>query len=102
VWRFVVSEPLVIVPRFFDVYFPAAHYDYPPEKVTDEEMVIYVDLLRKAIETIAMKFEKIVYTLPRMHKRVFEKALELSQVPAHYTPYNVYYFPSLKEALLNV
>jgi len=99
VWRFVMSEPLVIVPRFFDVYFPSAHYDYPPEKVMPEEVPIYVDLLRKALEVIGMKFERIVYTLPRKHKKIFEMAMEQVRLDAVYTPYNVYYFPSLKEAI---
>ncbi len=102
VWRFVVSEPLVIVPRFMDVYFPAAHYDYPPEKVTEEEREIYVENLRRALEILTPNFERIIYTLPRKHKAIFEEALERAQVPAHYTPYNVYYFPSLKQALANV
>ncbi len=99
VWRFVMSEPLVIVPRYFDVYFPAAHYDYPPEKVMPDEVPIYVDLLRKALEVLSVKFERIVYTLPRKHKKIFEMAMEQAQLQASYTPYNVYYFPSLKEAI---
>ena len=100
VWRFIMSEPLVIVPRFFDVYFPSAHYDYPPEKVAPEEVPIYVDLLRKALEIIATRFERIVYTLPRKHKKVFEAALAQVGLSAHYTPYNVYFFPQLKEAIV--
>jgi len=99
VWRFVMSEPLVIVPRYFDVYFPAAHYDYPPEKVMPEEVPIYVDLLRKSLEVISMRFERVVYTLPRKHKKIFEMALEQVQLGVTYTPYNVYFFPKLKEAI---
>ncbi|ABU82092.1 Queuine tRNA-ribosyltransferase contain PUA domain-like protein [Ignicoccus hospitalis KIN4/I] len=100
VWRFVMSEPLVIVPRFFDVYFPSAHYDYPPERVAPEEVPIYVDLVRKALEVIATRFERIVYTLPRKHKRIFEMAAEQANLSANYTPYNVYFFPRLKEAIV--
>jgi len=101
VWRFIVSEPLVIVPRYLDVYFPAAHYDYPPEKVTESEYEIYVDLLAKAIEIVAVKFERLIYTLPKKHRKVFEDALSKAQVNALYTPYNVYFFPRLKEVLIS-
>ncbi len=99
VWRFVMSEPLVIVPRYFDVYFPAAHYDYPPEKVTENEYEIYVNLVKEAIEVISMRFERLIYTLPKKHRKVFEDALSKAQISALYTPYNVYYFPRLKEVL---
>ncbi|UXD22447.1 hypothetical protein IPA_04880 [Ignicoccus pacificus DSM 13166] len=100
-WRFIVGEPLAIVPRYFDLYYPAAHYDYPPEKVTEDEYEIYVNLVKKAIELIATKFERIIYTLPKKHKKVFEEALRRAQVEALYSPYNVYYFPRLREVLVS-
>ncbi len=102
VWRFVVSEPLVIVPRFFDIYYPAAHYDYPPEKLTENDIDIYVRLLKKALSIIANKFEVMVYTLPKKHRAIFEKAMEDLEASVHYNPYNVYYFPQLKNLLVSL
>jgi len=102
VWRFVVSEPLAIVPRYFDIYYPAAHYDYPPEKVTKNELEIYVNLVRKAVEIVATKFEKIIYTLPKKHRKVFEEAIARAHINAVYNPYNVYYFPRLKNTLVEM
>ncbi|ALU12421.1 hypothetical protein EYM_03555 [Ignicoccus islandicus DSM 13165] len=102
VWRFVVSEPLVIVPRFFDIYYPAAHYDYPPEKLTENEIEIYVRLLRKALGILMNKFEKFIYTLPKKHRAIFEEAIKDLELNIHYNPYNVYYFPKLKNLLVSM
>lgn len=99
--RYIVSEPLVLVPYRFAYYFPAAHYDYHPSMVTPEERKIYVELLREIIERkIARRYNKIVYHLPRFHKRVFEEAINELNVEIVYVPYNVYYLPELKKALL--
>ena len=101
--RYIVSEPLVLIPYRFAYYFPAAHYDYHPSMVSSEERRVYVELLRKVIEDrIAKNYDRIVYSLPRFHKRIFEEAIGCLDVEAVYVPYNVYYLPKLKETLLRL
>ncbi|OYT55887.1 MAG: hypothetical protein B6U76_04875 [Desulfurococcales archaeon ex4484_217_2] len=101
--RYIVSEPLALIPYRFAYYFPAAHYDYHPSMVSPEERRVYVELLRKVIEDkIARNYDRIVYSLPRFHKRIFEEAISGLDVEAVYVPYNVYYLPKLKETLLRL
>ena len=99
--RFIVSEPLVLIPYEFAYYFPAAHYDYHPSLLTSEERRVYVELLRRVIEDkIAKNYGKIVYFLPRFHRRIFEEAVDGVDVETVYVPYNVYYLPVLRDVLL--
>ena len=99
--RFIVSEPLVLIPYEYAYYFPAAHYDYHPSLLTSEEKRIYVELLRKVIEDkIAKNYGKIVYFLPKFHRRIFEEAVDGLDVETVYVPYNVYYLPVLRDVLL--
>ena len=99
-----MSEPLVLVPRYFETYYPAANYDLPPKKLTETDIEIYKYHLKKMLNIIINQVpRKIVYTLPRFHKRIFEEVLDdkLSQSinAIQYIPYNIYYLPKLKESL---
>ncbi|MET1101806.1 MAG: DUF5591 domain-containing protein [Pyrodictiaceae archaeon] len=97
--RLILSEPLAIIPYRYSLLFPAAHYDYPPEKLSREEIEYYIDLTALLLKKIDTSYEAIVYSLPRQHRMIFEKALEDAGVEATYIPYNVYYLPKLKKAL---
>ncbi|MGQ4890889.1 MAG: DUF5591 domain-containing protein [Candidatus Njordarchaeia archaeon] len=99
-----MSEPLIFVPRYFEIYYPAANYDLPPEKLTESDIAIYKIHLKKMLNIIMGSAPKrIIYTLPRIHKRIFEGILDDPFLPSgieiQYIPYNVYYLPKLKKAL---
>ncbi|MHA1616230.1 MAG: DUF5591 domain-containing protein [Candidatus Njordarchaeales archaeon] len=98
---YIVSEPLVLVPAQIETLFPAAHYDYPPEKVSEDEKNIYVTLLRKILRRLENVHRTHVYSLPRFHKMIFLKAVENRSEKYLYVPYNVYYIPKLAEVLTN-
>ena len=98
-WRFTVSEPLVLVPRFLDVYYPAAHYDLPPQNLTEEEKEFMIRALSWVLKKLSTRFEVLIYSLPRTHKYMFEEAMKRSGVNANYSPYNVFHLPRLKAAL---
>ncbi len=100
--RYIVSEPLGIIDYGQAYLFPAAHYDYPPEKLTSREKHVYVEIIAEFLENIAGTYDYIVYSLPRRHKKVFEEALSVANITALYVPYNIYYLPRLRNELLRL
>lgn len=105
---FIVSEPLGIIPQSFELFYPAAHYDFPPEKVQHgKNYEKYRDIVKEGIKKITAKSERYIYSLPKTHKEVFEDSL--SSLPSKkgksnfiYSPYHLYHLPKLKEALEKV
>ena len=55
--RFIISEPLGVIPYDLSYYFPAAHYDYPPAQISNEEVPIYINLIRSFIAKISNNYE---------------------------------------------
>lgn len=100
--RYIVSEPLGIIPYSQAYLFPTAHYDYPPDKLTAKEKELYVSIVADVLEKIIKYYDFIVYSLPRKHKEIFEQALNHIGVKAVYVPYNVYHLPKLRNKLLEI
>ena len=95
---YIVSEPLVLVPYQLEKLFPAAHYDYPPERVSNDEIEIYIKVLREILKKLRQAHKVHIYSLPRFHKAIFENAAS-SDGDYIYVPYNVYYIPRLARTL---
>ncbi len=100
--RYIVSEPLGIIDYSQAYLFPAAHYDYPPEKLTVREKRVYIEIIAEFLEKISRTYDYVVYSLPRRHRQVFEEALDVANVVAVYVPYNIYYLPRLRNELLRL
>lgn len=100
--RYIVSEPLGIIPYSQAYLFPAAHYDYPPDKLTAKEKELYVNIVADVLGRINKYYDLIVYSLPRKHKEIFEQALNHIGGEAIYIPYNIYYLPKLRNKLLEI
>ena len=100
--RYIVSEPLGIIPYSQAYLFPAAHYDYPPDKLTAREKELYINIVASVLKKISKHYDFIIYSLPRKHKEIFEQALDYVGGEAIYVPYNIYYLPKLRDKLLEI
>jgi predicted RNA-binding protein len=95
VQQFVVSEPLTVCPRELETTFPAANYDFPPERLGKKGKEEFVKRLRMFLQIRASKaYEYHVVFVPNHHKEIFSEASEKVLEPA-YVPYNLYQLPKL-------
>jgi len=98
VQQFIVSEPLVICPRELETIFPAANYDFPPEKLGETGKIIFIERLREFLKKYGDLYEFHVGFMPNHHKEIFEKASHGFLKPM-YVPYNIYQLPKLLKLL---
>jgi len=95
VQQFIISEPLAICPRELETTFPAANYDFPPERLGRKGREEFVNRLRMFLKKHASKaYEHHVVFVPNHHKEIFGEASEKVLEPI-YVPYNLYQLPKL-------
>ena len=71
---YVISEPMVLVPRELDIYYPFANYDYPPKHLDPESREIFVEILSKVLRKLRVH-RAIVAVLPQHHRSILLEAL---------------------------
>ena len=98
VQQFIISEPLTICPRELETRFPAANYDFPPERLGEKGRAIFIERLRKFIEKYKDFYSFHVGFMPNHHKRIFDESSRGVLRP-FYIPYNVYQLPNLLKLL---
>lgn len=101
VQQYILSEPLTICPRELETHFPAAHYDFPPERLGEMGRKIFVERLRKFLLKAQRLHNHHIVFAPNHHKQIFKEA-SLGLIKANFVPYNVYYLPKLLHALKNL
>ncbi len=74
--RYIISEPMVLVPRELDIYYPFANYDYPPEELTEKDLEIFIELLSFVLPKLKTH-RKIIAILPKHHSTILTSALKL-------------------------
>lgn len=95
VQQFIISEPLTICPRELETTFPAANYDFPPERLGKNGKEEFIKRLRIFLQRRASEIYKYhVVFAPNHHKEIFSEASTKELEPA-YVPYNVYQLPKL-------
>lgn len=95
VQQFIVSEPLTVCPRELETTFPAANYDFPPERLGRKGKEEFVKRLRMFLQRRASEaYEYHVVFVPNHHKEIFSEASEKVLKPT-YVPYNLYQLPKL-------
>jgi len=95
VQQFIVSEPLTVCPRELETTFPAANYDFPPERLGNKGKEEFVKRLRVFLQRRASKtYEYHVVFMPNHHKKIFGEASE-NMLELTHVPYNVYQLPRL-------
>jgi len=72
---YILSEPMIIVPRELDIYYPFANYDYPPRELDGFYRDMFIELLSIVIPRLR-HYKKIVAILPKHHKNILLKSIE--------------------------
>lgn len=99
VQQFIVSEPLVICPRELETKFPAANYNFPPDRLGKTGREEFVRRLKHFLWARAANFYKYhVSFMPNHHKDIFKKASE-NLLRTISVPYNMYQLPKLLKVL---
>ncbi len=72
---YVLSEPMIIVPRELDIYYPFANYDYPPKELDKVYREKFIEILAKVLPKLS-KHRKIVAVLPKHHKSILLESIK--------------------------
>ena len=75
--KYTISEPMILVPRELELYYPFANYDYPPSTLTPEGRRRFVELLATALRKVVKHHRAVVAVLPRHHESVLRDSLRL-------------------------
>jgi archaeosine synthase len=104
VQQLIVGEPLTVCPREWENVYPAAHYDFPPDRLSLTGRTIFIQRLRAFFDKFASKFEYFVVFAPNHHREIIFNAGEgiLSQDKTFVIPYNLYKLPNLYLTLKNI
>jgi len=96
--QYIIGEPLVVCPREWENEYPAAHYDFPPEKMGKAGRQVFVSRLKKFFNKAINRYTIFVCFAPNHHKKIILEAskdiFELILVP-----YNIYKLPTLLDTL---
>lgn len=99
VQQFIISEPLAICPRELELEFPAANYNFPPERLGRKGREEFIKRLKIFLQQRALKdYEHHVTFMPNHHKEIFYEAAGNMLKPLN-IPYNVYHLPKLLQVL---
>jgi len=101
VQQFILSEPLTICPRELETVFPAANYNFPPERLGEDGRKEFIRRLRIFLQKYAAKYKHHVVFAPTHHKKIFLDASKSLLEPV-IVPYNVYQLPNLLITLKNL
>lgn len=76
---YVLSEPMVIVPRELDIYYPFANYEYPIYELSEEYRERFVSLLSIILPKLEYH-KKIIAVLPKHHKAILLESFKKSKM----------------------
>jgi len=101
VQEYIIGEPLVVVPREWETKYPAAHYDFPPNEMTESGRKVFTFRLNKFFrKAIEMHNVFIIFT-PNHHKKIILDSIDGLFYPIT-VPYNLYKLPVLLKTLKEV
>lgn len=72
---YVLSEPMILVPRELDIYYPFANYDYPVHELTPRYREKFVELLSMILPKLKYH-RKIIAVLPKHHLSILLDSLK--------------------------
>ncbi len=98
---YVVSEPMALVPRELDVYYPFANYEYPPEELTYVYRRKLVKIISQVLKKIVEAHRRIVAVLPRHHLSIVMEAASIANTidKMEFVPYGRLAFRSIAIAI---
>ncbi len=71
---YVLSEPMILVPRELDIYYPFANYDYPPKELDQKHRNMFIEILSNVLKKLEYH-KHIVAFLPKHHMNILQNAL---------------------------
>lgn len=74
---YVLSEPMVLVPRELDIYYPFANYDYPTHELTHRFRERFIDILTYLLPRLKYH-SKIIAVLPKHHLSILLESVKRS------------------------
>lgn len=100
VQQFIIGEPLVVCPREWENRYPAAHYEFPPERLGENGKKIFITRLKEFFNKINGNYEVYVIFAPNHHRKIILSACDDMFSPT-VIPYNIYNLPRLLNILKN-
>ena len=101
VQEYIIGEPLVVVPREWETKYPAAHYDFPPYKMTKIGRNIFVSRLNRFFRKSIKMHNIFIIFAPNHHKNIIFDAIDGLFCPI-IVPYNLYKLPELLKTIEGV
>ena len=101
VQQYIIGEPLVVCPREWEEVYPAAHYDFPPHKLSEEGKKIFILRLRKFFEKSSNFYDSHVVFAPNHHRAIILEACKDLFEPI-VVPYNLFNLPKLLKILNDI
>jgi len=98
VQQYIVSEPMILVPRELEAVYPVANYDFPKYLLDTKGRRIFVRRLRNILSRVHSFHAFHVTFMPRHHFEIFKEARK-DLFDYIYVPYNLYFLPSLLQKL---
>ena len=98
VQQYIVGEPLVVCPRELENVYPAASYEFPPERLTVQGRRTFIVRLSRFLRTHQEAHDHFVLFAPRHHSDILKEAA-FDTIDVVYIPYNIYNLPKLRKAL---
>ena len=96
--QYIIGEPLAICPREWEEIYPAAHYDFPPERMSSKGRNIFTKRLRKFFKVAKNHYSTFVVFTPNHHREIILEASRNIFEPT-IVSYNIYQLPNLLKAL---
>ena len=81
--RYVVAEPLGIIPWAWEDTWPNNAYDFPPDQLKGRGRALLVRRIREWLEGPGKKYDQLVLALPGHHGRLVNEAAEGLGLPLH-------------------
>jgi len=101
VQQYIVGEPLTICPREWEEVYPAAHYDFPPEKLGEKGRTVFISRLRRFFKKAKNYHSIYIVFAPNHYRTIILEACEGLFEPI-IVPYNIFSIPRLLQVLNNV
>uniref|UniRef100_A0A7C3RD32 DUF5591 domain-containing protein n=2 Tax=cellular organisms TaxID=131567 RepID=A0A7C3RD32_ARCFL len=101
VQEYIIGEPLIAVPREWETKYPATHYDFPPEKMTESGRKVFINRLNLFFKKAVKMHNFFIVFAPNHHKRIILESIDGLAHPI-VVSYNVYRLPVLLEILKEV
>ncbi len=101
VQEYIIGEPLVVVPREWETRYPAAHYDFPPNEMTEKGRKVFTRRLNQFFRKAIKMHNVFIVFAPNHHKKIILDAIDCLFSPI-IVPYNLYKLPVLLKTLKEV